>query len=131
MEEMIQTIREINGANDEMVGYQITTTQHQYRVLIRDQQRCCENWGYITSEDDLSGYVGSTLLEVKLTDTALRTAVMKELEETDWDCGGIQFVDFVTDKGAFQLAVYNGHNGYYGHHVRMTKDKEVLLDSEL
>ena len=131
MEEMIQSIHEVDGVNDKMVGYQVTTNQHQYRVLIRDQPSCCEQWGYITSEDDLSGYVGSTLLAVKLTDTALRTAVMQELEETDFDCGGIQFVDFVTDKGVFQLAVYNSHNGYYGHRVRITKDEEVLLDSAL
>jgi hypothetical protein len=47
------------------------------------------------------------------------------------DEGGIQFVDFVTDKGVFQLAVYNAHNGYYGHGILVAKDDEILLNDTL
>ena len=45
--------------------------------------------------------------------------------------GGIQFVDFVTDRGTFQLAVYNSHNGYYGHGILVLKNDEVLLEDDL
>lgn len=43
----------------------------------------------------------------------------------------IQFVDFVTSRGTFQLAVYNSHNGYYGHGIIVAKDDEILLNETL
>ena len=128
--EFIRAIKEIKDWDD-MDGYQVTTDQHEYRVLIDNWQNCCEKWGYIASEDDLEGYVGAALLEVRLTDTALNTEILEQHDLTYFEEGSIQFVDFVTDQGTFQLAVYNGHNGYYGHSIRVTKDAEVLLDGGL
>lgn len=115
---------------DNMDGYVVETDQHTYRVLISNEQSCCESWGYLASEDDLKPYIGAELREVRLTDTALNT---ERVEQSDYyeDEGGIQFVDFVTDRGTFQLAVYNGHNGYYGHGVLVVKDDDVLLNETL
>ena len=45
--------------------------------------------------------------------------------------GGIQFVTFKTNKSVFQLAVYNCHNGYYGHGIIVAKDEEILLNDTL
>src|SRR6185437_12398098 len=102
---------------DNMDGYEVETDQHVYRVLISNEQSCCESWGYLASDDDLTPFIGAELREVRLTDTALNTARVEASDYYGDDAGGIQFVDFVTDRGTFQLAVYNGHNGYYGHGV--------------
>lgn len=111
-------------------GYRVKTDHHEFYVLISNGQSCCESWGYFSSEDDLQDFIGANLIEVKLTDVALN---QKKVEESDCysDSGGIQFVDFVTDEGVFQLAVYNAHNGYYGHSITVLKDEEVLLDDGL
>ncbi len=113
-----------------MDGYEVKTTKHTYYVLIDNEQSCCESWGYFASEDNLQYYVGAELLEVRLTDTALNQQVVDESGYYE-DEGGIQFVDFVTDRGVFQLAVYNAHNGYYGHGVLVVKDDEIILNDVL
>lgn len=93
-------------------------------------QSCCENWGYLSSEDDLTQFIGNELIEVKLTDVALNQSKLEDSGYYDGD-GGIQFVDFVTNKGVFQLAVYNSHNGYYGHGIVVAKDNDILLNDTL
>jgi len=47
------------------------------------------------------------------------------------DGGGICFVDFITTNGTFQLAVYNSHNGYYGHGIVVAIDEKIVHDDTL
>lgn len=126
---MMQMLSVLSG-HSSMDGYKIETDIHMFHVLIDNGQSCCESWGYMSSEDDLTQFVGSELLEIRLTDKALNQKVVDESEYYN-DMGGIQFVDFVTDKGTFQLAVYNAHNGYYGHGILVAKDEEILLNETL
>ena len=111
-------------------GYRIKTDKHEFNILIDNGQCCCESWGYFYLNDDEQEFVGSELLEVNLTDKALNK---QKVEESDYydDCGGIQFVDFVTDKGVLQFAVYNAHNGYYGHPIIFAKDEEIFHQDTL
>jgi hypothetical protein len=111
-------------------GYKVVTDKHTYHILISNGQSCCENWGYMSSEDDLDYFVGAELLEVNLTDTELNKGKLDKQNVWIGD-GGVQFVDFVTDKGTLQLAVYNGHNGYYGHSILVAKDNEILLSDTI
>lgn len=113
-----------------MDGYSVQTDQHQFLVLIENEQSCCESFGIITSEDDHTPFIGSELREVLLTDRALN---QKRVEDSGYyeDDGGIQFVDFRTSRGVFQLSVYNAHNGYYGHRILVLKDADVLLSEIL
>jgi len=115
-----------------MEGYEIITEKNKILVLIQDGQQCCEQSGYFSSDDDLKSFIGSDLREVNLTDTALNKTVVSEMGlnlGSEYD--SIQFVDFVTDKGTFQLAVYNSHNGYYGHDIAVRIDDKVLCDGAL
>ena len=114
-----------------MDGFKVTTDLHTFYVLIDNGQSCCEDWGYFSSEDDSAPFVGAELQEVRLTDMALNQKAVEESAPYGFDEGGIQFVDFVTDKGTFQLAVYNAHNGYYGHGILILKDEEVILNDTL
>lgn len=114
-----------------MDGYKVETDAHTFLVLISNYQSCCESWGYLASDDDLGYFLGATLVEVRLTDKALNQEVVEESDYYEGDDGGIQFVDFITDRGTFQLAVYNAHNGYYGHTILILKDNDVLLENVL
>lgn len=119
------------GGWSNMVGYKVETDLHTFCVLIDNEQLCCENWGYMTSEDDLDYFVNTELLEVKVTDTALNQKVLTKMSDEYVNANEIQFVDFVTDKGTFQLAVYNSHNGYYGHSIVVAKDEDIILNDTL
>lgn len=96
--------------NDSYDGYVVTTNKRQIKVGVQSGQCCCENYGYVCSEDDYKQFLNSTLLAVNVVDQA-----MNKKTDIDYYCGGIVFVDFETTNGLFQLAVYNSHNGYYGH----------------
>lgn len=97
-------------------GFTIITDQQTIKVGIANGSSCCENWGHLASQDDLSGFAGAELLNIKITDTALRTYTQEELPtQGEYGDGGTMFVDFETSKGVFQIVAYNDHNGYYGH----------------
>lgn len=112
-------------------GYKITTEKTEYLILIDNGQCCCESWGYFVSEDDTSGYIGKNLVDVALTDKALNNKKLKESGYYD-DYGGIQFVDFkFSDGSVLQFAVYNAHNGYYGHPIIVAKGEEIICQDTL
>ena len=126
---MSQMISSLSGRQN-MNGYCVTTDQHVFNVLIDNGQSCCESWGCFISEDDSSPFIGTNLMSVDLTDVALNKNKVKESGYYS-DGGGIQFVDFVTDAGVFQLAVYNSHNGYYGHGIVVARDSDIILSDTL
>lgn len=83
----------------------------------------------MSSEDHLQDFVGAALREIRLTDTALNQTVIDSL--FPYHEGLNQFVDFVTNHGVFQLAVYNYYDGYYSHDICITQDDEFLLNDTL
>lgn len=112
-------------------GYQIDTSEHRYYLLIRNGQCCCENWGYFASNNNFEEFIGKNLLSVELTDLALNTKAVDDSGYRD-DAGGIQFVNFrMSDGSVLQFAVYNAHNGYYGHNIVFLKDEEVFHKDRL
>jgi hypothetical protein len=121
------------SGHDSMEGYRVVTTEHELLILIDNQSSCCESWGHVASDDDLASFVGSDLLEVRLTDTALNQVIIDKhgCAEYGFDEGGIQFVDLVTSRGKLQLAVYNAHNGYYGHGIVVALDAKPLHEDTL
>ncbi len=113
-------------------GYKVVTSEHEYMILIDNEQSCCENWGYFSSDDDFEQFIGKELASVELTDTALNKKKLEENLLYGFGEGGIQFVDFKVKNGTvLQFAVYNAHNGYYGHPIIVAKDKDILLQGTL
>ena len=109
--EIIKNITEVSNVYfgnewDTYDGYCIETDSRQLYFVISNGQCCCENWGYLSSEDDFGSFIGSELKNVYVTET----------------------------RGLLQFAAYNEHNGYYGHGVRLISkydDKTIINVDEV
>lgn len=116
--EIIKNIKEVSDVyfNDDKWdtydGYCIETDSRQLYFVINNGQCCCENWGYLSSEDDFGSFIGSELKNVYVTDTKLGTIVSNMKE--DLDAGSAMFINVETTNGLLQFVAYNEHNGYYG-----------------
>ena len=128
--EKILNIKEcfgFNGVEDwcKQDGFKITTTEQEIYLVIDNMQCCCENFGYFMSEDNIDRFIGSNLLDIKITDIMNKSITTEKLNRKylDFDDngnieiydGGIMFVDIITSNGVLQFVAYNEHNGYYGH----------------
>lgn len=110
-------------------GYEVKTNKRNILVLVSDVGDCCEVWGHISSDDDLPSYIGAELLDINWVDTDRKKHFNDDLA---FDEGGdMMFVDFVTSRGLLQLAVYNDHNGYYGHPAKLIVGDSVEIDTVL
>lgn len=134
--EIISSITEgsfnIKGIYSTYDGFIIRTNLQSIKVGISNSQNCCENWGYLTSEDNdnLSSFVDAELLEIKVTDTEMMTRTIDLLDKFGVNHDSTMFVTFETTKGTFQITAYNEHNGYYGHSavvISNSLDYEVTL----
>lgn len=95
-------IQEVKLEDDELI---FDFTDGTHLKMFDDGQSCCED-RYMKTDDDLSIYAGSKLLDFELKDAPS--------QEDDYCEHDIQFLDVKTDKGTFQMANHNEHNGYYG-----------------
>ena len=127
----VENVRLDGEAWSSQDGYEVITTKTSIYVLIDNGQSCCEKYGYFSSDDDLNQFIGAKLKEITLTDIALNTKTIEFVKELYLYAGGIQFVTFNTNKGLFQLAVYNAHNGYYGHDIQVVVGDDVILTDRL
>ena len=120
---MIETILKIEKAvfkrSEETYGNYdgciITTDKQVIKTGVEDGQWCCENYGVMTSEDDLNDYMGSQLLSIHLVDTELNKKKWVDKFGNYDDEVSAMFINIETSNGTFQIVLYNEHNGYYGH----------------
>ena len=70
-----------------------------------DGRSCCES-RYMRTDDDLSHYIGSTLLGAEVSPAPNETYEYGEHE--------VQFLRVKTDRGIITFSSHNEHNGYYG-----------------
>lgn len=125
MNEKILAIGELDEGG--LIGYRIITTAQTIDIGIGKGQSCCESFGYLTSEDDLKDFIGADLLEVVQVDTELNSIMLEKNRVSRYAC---IFINLNTSKGTLQFAVYNEHNGYYGHMVKVTS-KQLTLRTDL
>jgi len=69
-------------------------------------QSCCEH-RYMRTDDDLNEYAGAVLMDIEVASAPDQEDEWGEVHE-------VQFLNVHTDKGVFQMANHNEHNGYYG-----------------
>lgn len=115
----MEVIREIKKRDDDQLGYQITTDQQVIQLLIDNSQDCCEQWGVITTEDNLLDFIGAELLSLAMVDTNYKKHPLTKEWGLYLEEGGAVFIDVETNKGKLQFVLYNEHNGYYGHQVKI------------
>ena len=124
-------IEEIKTENDDM-RIVVKTHNNCITAEIDTERNCCEIYGgYIICEDDVSTFIGSSLLKISLTDVALNNYIVKEINSLQnshhsCDLHKIQFINFETTKGVLQFVVYNFHNGYYGHDITISRDGSII-----
>ena len=108
-------------------GYIINTDSgNTIWIGIYNGQCCCENWGYMTSEDNLEEFIGAEVYSVNRVDTALNVETV-----LDTDYGDTMFVNLETSKGTLQFVMYNEHNGYYGHEASVIINGTTILSEVL
>lgn len=105
-------IIKVEDAFSEKLGYEglrILTDKGEVKILISDEQQCCERWGseFLETPDDTSKVIGAVLLSVEDLTIASPRDTDDEAIETQ--------LRITTSKGIIQYAVYNSHNGYYSH----------------
>ena len=94
-------------------GFTIQTDRQIIKLGIDNGQNCCENWGYLMSNDDLNEFIDANFLGIEIVDSALNPAKFEE--EVKLYEGDAMFVNINTSKGVLQFVAYNEHNGYYSH----------------
>ena len=92
-------------------GLYITTDKGGITLLIDNQSQCCESYGsgFLETPDDISKYIGATIISIEDTNDSELNPDNKESIETQ--------LKIVTNRGILQYAVYNSYNSYYTHAV--------------
>jgi hypothetical protein len=96
-------IEKVELDGDDLV---ISFTDNTTLIVWDGGQSCCES-RYMTTDDNLPDFNGTTLLDLEL----------KSVEYGDNDGWGeheIQFLNIKTSEGVFTMVNHNEHNGYYG-----------------
>lgn len=127
----------------QMLGYKITTNKQNIYILIQGGQQCCEEWGYescsnagiLETQDDFKDFIGAELISIESVEPETHNGIPvynSLLEQIGYDRDEIaaEFVNIKTSNGLLQFAVYNCHNGYYGHSIYIKFNNE-LIDSRL
>jgi hypothetical protein len=113
-----EIIKNISLVDNDNLGYTILTNKRSISILIHNHPQCCENWGRLSTEDeDLTKFIGHELVELNITQADTHTTFVKDLANMKIECGEYEFITLKTDKSVLQFAVYDEHNGEYGHSI--------------
>lgn len=105
-------------------------------LVVSSYQSCCENYGAVTTEENLQDYVGAEYIQHDIVDQelAVNSNIIADSNIYDipsLDAGDIIFLNVQTDKGTLQFSVYNSHNGYYGHSAYVFYQDNMELEKTL
>lgn len=132
-----------NVDEKEYSGYKIVTDKFKIIFAIDNYQQCCETWGYFETKENLNDLIGQELLSIATTDPDYSTTDIKYIDISDEEIDSLFkkyntdidylndyyhtveccFVNLQTNLEFVQLAVYNEHNGYYGHDIYFKIEK--------
>lgn len=109
-EKTIETLREALDQPIENIELKDETLRiilgDKVLVIQDDGQSCCES-RYMTTDDDLGYYAGSTLIDVGVADGPCGAGEYGDPHDQ-------QFLNIKTSKGTFTMVTHVEHNGYYG-----------------
>jgi len=143
-EDVIKLLKEeklpLSLENSRMEGYKIVTNKQAIFILIEAERFCCEGWGYdacsskgiITSDDDFNDFIGAELIDVAIIspENHKEIKIYSELLDISYNHeeDNAEFVNLNTTNGLLQFAVYNSHNGYYGHDIYIKFNNTEIED---
>lgn len=151
MNNIITSIECINHRRmEEDLGYLIKTTHDGYiRVLIDNNQRCCETFGVyvmknqINVKKNLKSFVGKEIVRIVVSPLKKQEEDDEEEEEDDneeEEDNDVYDEDDQTrwveiylkdDPDPLMLYLYNQHNGYYCHGCSIEWKGQVVPDENL
>ena len=97
-----KTIKNVRLENNELI-FKFTDGTG---LKMYDRGQGCYEARYMVTADELTEYSGAKILDFELKNAPK--------EKDGHGVHEIQFLDVKTDKGVFQMANHNEHNGYYG-----------------
>jgi hypothetical protein len=68
---------------------------------------------FFETDDILDDYIGSSIVKVSIKETVYKEFNTHEKLMADEEYQTIEFLEFVTTDGVFQIKSYVNHNGYY------------------
>lgn len=139
--EVIESIEEVqdNGYS----GWSIKTPKQTIKILIESGQKCCEDWGYIITEDkDYKRFIGWTISAMDIIETEDYKTISDVLSNMspvgdrgyaavfiNLHCYKFNEETRNNDTETIQFVVFNGHNGYYGHDIKIESNKLMMEDT--
>ena len=88
----------------------------------------------MVSEDNFEDFIGQELINISIIDEDLvaHEKIFGHKKRDNDEAEGAVFVNLTTPLGVIQFAVYNSHNGYYSHYVKVFEvlPKEKLLKED-
>ena len=125
--EVIKYIEYFDERNWE--GYRIKLIGKTIEVRISNEPQCCELWGVIASSDDLNNVYGWHLYSIDVVKDLgkdNKNILISNIPQKDGEETEVCFVNLNTNHGIIQFALYNSHNGFYGHDVCISSYKEEI-----
>lgn len=101
---MGKTIAALSLGDDDALHFEFSDGTKM--CLFDDGQSCCES-RYMRTDDDLTHFIGATLVDAEIKDAP-------NVEDDEYGEHEVQFLEVKTSKGCFTMASHNEHNGYYG-----------------
>jgi hypothetical protein len=109
-------------------GFVITfEDDKQIKMGISNGQSCCEQFGYLMSQDDFSDFIGAGLLNIEGVDSDKASIDLGRSLYT----GNAMFINVYTTAGLLQFVAYNEHNGYYSHEAVVIENGTVTISESL
>jgi len=132
MNKKITAISEVFDEDDNSEGYSISLSDNSLiRILIEAETQCCEYHGYMCSEDEFADFIGAEIISVEsISEDLVSSEIisfidgLRDIDNERYTCD--VFVNVNTNRGALQFALYNSHNGYYGHNYIVKYDDDVI-----
>ena len=123
MKEIIEKISIIENYNidfNNYDGYEIKTNLRSIKLLIENEQDCCEEWGYLSTPDNYNDFIGAEIYSYS-------NNLVKNYNEDKY----AQFINFLTSNGELIFTVYNLHNGYYSHGCFIIENDKIISNEYL
>jgi hypothetical protein len=129
--EKILDIKEcFNIGDKDMDGYLLETNKKLYYFLIYNYRPCRGKFGYMSTLDNYKGFIGAAINDINYTPD--EKACKINLNNLDFSIAGDYIIVVVeTNRGSFQLGIYNKHDGCDKHRIQVfSVNKEIQQGDE-